>query len=265
MEKFQKYCLSLLIIVVYTNLQAQINCNIIEDEDCKKACEIYNKSGYQGSKESQKDLDKAIALCPSFSEAFMEKSVPYLKRGNFVTWKTLIDHAVELNPKSHLGYRGWCKFQFLRDYKGAISDIEALEKIYPTGYLGYSSNGDYELHITKAMCYSALGQKEKAISIFENQLARTDHNLGTYDYYQLGVTYFELGIYDKALENFEKQSKYNDFSENIYYKGKIAKIRNKDYLDLKKMALQSYDSGKTMKEGYTHHFNKIYRIQILEL
>ncbi len=265
MEKFQKYCLSLLILVVYSNLQAQINCNAIEGEDCKKACEIYNDSGYQGSRESQENFDKAIALCPSFSDAFMEKSVPYLKRGDFVTWKTLIDQAVDINPKSQLGYRGWCKFQFLRDYKGAIADLEALEKIYPTGYLGYSANGDYELHTTKAMCYSALGQKEKAVSIFESQLAKTDHNLGVYDHYQLGVTYFELGKYDKALENFEKQSKHNDFAENIYFKSKVAKIRNKDYLDLKELALKSYDEGKNMRDVYTHHFNKVYRKQIEEL
>lgn len=266
MEKFQKYCLSLLLIVVYSNLQSQVNCNAMEDEDCKKACELYNYWGnYQGLSESQENLDKAIELCPNFSNAYMEKAVPYLKRGDFITWKILVDKAVALEPKKHLGYRGWCRYQFLRDYKGAIADIEALEKIYPTGYLGYSANGDYELHIAKALCYSALGQKEKAVSIIENQLADKAHNTGFYDYYQLGVTYFELGKYDKALENFEKQSKLYDFAENIYFKSKVAKVRNKDYLDLKMMALKSYDEGKTMKESYTHHFNKVYRTQIEEL
>lgn len=266
MEKFQKYCLSLLILVVYSNIQAQVNCNAVEGKDCKKACELHNYWGeYQGSRESQEGFDEAIKLCPNFSNAYMEKAVPYLKNGDFVTWKILIDKAVSISPEKYLGYRGWCKYQFLRDYKGAIADIEALEKIYPTGYLGYSANGDYELHIAKAICYSALGQKEKAISIIENQLAKKEHNIGLFDYYQLGVTYFELSKYDKALENFEKQSKQNDFAENIYFKSKVAKIRNKDYLDLKKMALKSYDEGKTMKDGYTHHFNKVYRTQIEEL
>lgn len=265
MEKLPKYFLSLFIVVLYTNLHAQVNCNVIEGENCKKACEIYNDSGIQGSKESQENFDKAITLCPSFSDAYMEKSVPYLKRGDFLTWKIWIDKAVELNPKMHLGYRGWCRYQFLRDYNGAIADIEALEKIYPTGYLGYSANGDYELHIAKALCYSAIGQKEKAISIIENQLSKKDHNVGLYDHYQLGVTYFETGKYDKALENFEKQSKVDDFAENIYFRSKVSKVRNKDYLDLKTLALKTYDEGKTMKDGYTHHFNKVYRTQMAEL
>lgn len=267
MEKFQKYCLSFLILVMYSNLQSQVNCSAIEGEDCKKACEIYNflDSINQGNRESQEGFDKAIELCRGFSNAYSEKAVPYLKRGDFVNWKIWIDKAVAIDPKMHLGYRGWCRYQFVRDYKGAISDIEALEKIYPTGYLGYSANGDYELHIAKALCYSALNQKEKAISIIESQLAKKDHNVGLYDYYQLGVTYFELGKYDKALENFEKQSKENDFAENIYFKSKVSKIRNKDYLDLKRLALKTYDEGKTMNDGYTHHFNKVYRTQIEQL
>jgi len=265
MEKLPKYFLSLFIVVLYTNLHAQVNCNVIEGENCKKACEIYNGSGIQGFKESQENFDRAIALCPSFSDAYIEKSVPHLKRGDFLTWKILIDKAVELNPKMHLSYRGWCRYQFLRDYNGAIADIEALEKIYPTGYLGYSANGDYELHIAKALCYSATGQKEKAISIIENQLSEKDHNVGLYDHYQLGVTYFETGKYDKALENFEKQSKVDDFAENIYFRSKVSKVRNKDYLDLKTLALKTYDEGKMMKDGYTHHFNKVYRTQMAEL
>ena len=265
MEKFPKYFLSICILVIYTNLQAQVNCNSIEGENCKKACEIFNHdSGSQGSQQSQENLDKAIVLCPSFSDAYMEKSVPYLKRGDFVTWKKLIDKAVELDPANQLGYRGWCKLQFLRDYEGAIEDFDQLEKYRPEN-LGYSKNGNYNLYVAKAICYSALNQKEKAIKILENLFKTKNYNFGLYDYYQLGVTYFELTQYDKALENFEKQSKIYDFAENIYFKSKVAKIRNKDYLDLKNLALKTYDEGKYMKDAYTHHFNKVYRTQIAEL
>ncbi|REC73527.1 hypothetical protein DRF60_19320 [Chryseobacterium elymi] len=265
MEKFQRYYLSFLLLIVYTNTIAQVNCNAVEGENCKKACELYNwASDRQGSRESQEAFDKAIGLCPEFSNSYMEKAVPYLKNGDFVTWKILIDKAVAANPKMHLGYRGWCKFQFLRDYKGAIQDLEELKKYYPDD-LGRSLNGDYHLEVVKAMSYSALGQKEKAAEIIEKALASKGYFKGMYDHYQLGVTYFELGRYDKALDNFEKQSKENNFAENIYFKSKVSKIRNKDYLDLKKLALMTYDEGKTMKDVYTHHFNKIYRKQIEEL
>ena len=265
MEKFQRYYLSFLLLIVYTNTIAQVNCNAIEGEDCKKACELYNTaSDLQGSQASQEGFDRAIELCPDFSNAYMEKAVPYLKNGDFATWKILIDKAVALDPKRHLGYRGWCKFQFLRDYKGAVLDLEELKKYYSED-LGRSLNGDYNLDVVKAMSYSALGQKERAVGIIERLLAARGYVKGMFDHYQLGVTYFELGRYDKALENFEKQSKEYDFAENIYFKSKVSKIRNKDYLDLKMLALKTYDEGKTMKDVYTHHFNKIYRKQIDEL
>ncbi|KMQ66756.1 hypothetical protein ACM46_04425 [Chryseobacterium angstadtii] len=262
MEKFQRYYLSFLLLIVYTNTIAQVNCNAVEGENCKKACELYNwASDRQGSHESQEAFDKAIGLCPDFSNSYMEKAVPYLKNGDFVTWKILIDKAVTADPKMHLGYRGWCKFQFLRDYSGAVRDLEELKKYYPED-LGRSLNGDYHLDVVKAMSYSALGQKEKAAAIIEKALATKGYFKGMYDHYQLGVTYFELGRYDKASENFEKQSKEYDFAENIYFKSKVSKIRNKDYLDLKMLALRTYDEGKTMKDVYTHHFNKVYRNQI---
>lgn len=265
MDKFQRYYLSFLLLIVYTNTIAQVNCNAIEGEDCKKACELYNQSSeLQGFRASQEGFDRAIELCPDFSNAYMEKAVPYLKNGDFATWKILIDKAVALDPKMHLGYRGWCKFQFLRDYKGAILDLEELKKYYPED-LGRSQNGDYHLDVVKAMSYSALGQKEKTVGIIERLLATRGYVKGMFDHYQLGVTYFELGRYDKALENFEKQSKEYNFAENIYFKSKVSKIRNKDYLDLKMLALKTYDEGKTMKDGYTHHFNKVYKQQIEEL
>lgn len=266
MEKFPKYFLSFFLLVIYTNLQAQVNCNSLEGEDCKKACEIYNNADqFQGSRESQETYDKAIELCPTFSSAYIEKSVPYLKIGDFITWKKLIDKAVEIDPKMHLPYRAWCKFQFLRDYKGAIADFDQMQKLGLTLNAFTSQNGHYNLEVVRGICYSAIGQKQKAISIIENQLSDKDHILGLFDNYQLGVTYYELNKYDKALENFEKQSTIFDFAENIYFKAKVSKIRNKDYLDLKKKALKSYDEGKTMKDLYTHHFNKVYKTQIAEL
>lgn len=265
MEKFQRYYLSFLLLIVYTNTIAQVNCNAVEGENCKKACEQYNwASDRQGSRESQGAFDKAISLCPDLSSSYMEKAVPYLKNGAFLAWKILIDKAVAVDPKMYLGYRGWSKFQFFGDYKRAIQDLGELKKYYPD-HLGRSLNGDYHLDVVRAISYSALGQKEKAVGIIENLLVSKGYFKGVYDHYQLGVTYFELGRYDKALENFEKQSKENNFAENIYFKSKVSKIRNKDYLDLKKLVLTTYDEGKTIRDVYAHHFNKIYRKQIEQL
>ena len=80
---------------------AQINCNVYKwagDTVCFRACQLYETAGYtwQGTRFSQMLYDSVIAICPSFDMAYMEKAVPYLKRGDFVTWRIWIDKAVAL-------------------------------------------------------------------------------------------------------------------------------------------------------------------------
>ncbi|KPE51463.1 hypothetical protein [Chryseobacterium indologenes] len=263
MEKFQRYYLSFLLLIVYTNTIAQVSCNAVEGEDCKKACELYSwDSDIQVSRASLEGVDKAVELYPDFSHTYKEKSVPYLKNGDFVTWRILINQAVALDPKRNLGYRGWYRIEFLTDYNEAIQDPEELKK-YDYDDLGRSKNSNYNLNIVRALSYRESDQKEKdkTFGNIGNLSPSKNYFKGLYGHYQLGVTYFELGRYDQALTNFEKQSKAYEFAENIYFKSKVSKIRNKDYLDLKVLALNTYDEGKIIKDAYTHHFNKVYRTQ----
>ena len=51
---------------------------------------------YQFQREFQETLDNSIKICPNFAYAYREKSTAYLKSGDFLTWKKLIDKAVDL-------------------------------------------------------------------------------------------------------------------------------------------------------------------------
>jgi tetratricopeptide (TPR) repeat protein len=209
----------LFLAIVYT-INAQPNCHafLYRGDTLKyEACVISQgiEGHYQFSREFQKVLDKAISIDPSFDYAYREKSVAYLKSGDFLTWKKLMDKAVNANPIENLGYRGWCRYQFFRDYDGAIEDIERLDAL--TSYdIGTSANGDYHLHIARAICYKALGKYSKAIEIIETQLSKEEYFIGKYDYLHLGVLYFETGEYEKALNALAMQEKKNDLAENQY-------------------------------------------------
>lgn len=246
------------------NLNAQVNCEAFKyygDTLQYKACQLVENIDdkyYQFSREFQESYDKAIEICPYFAYGYREKSVAYLKSGDFITWKELMDKAVKYDEKGNLGYRGWCKYQFFKDYDGAIEDFETLEKL--VNDIGYSQNGDYHLQIAKAICYSALGKKQKAIEIIKKQIAKKDYQIGLFDYYQLGVIYFQVGDFENAKRAFQKQSEINQLAENLYYIGKIAKIENKisEYEVDKKNAIELYKKGQNLKDNYTHHFNKVY-------
>lgn len=214
------YTILLINLLTFAITNAQ-NCNVflyqkdtLQHEACIIAQDAY--SHYQYSKEYQEILDKAIEKCPHFSYAYRNKSMAYLKSGDFITWKYLIDKAVEYDFRENIGYRGWCKFQFFRDYQGCIDDIEALEAI-SKGNIGYSAGGQYHLKVAKALCYKQLGDVDKAITIMEDYMTDPTTQISVFDHLHLGVMYLESGEYDKAIIQFNLQSTQNELAENQYY------------------------------------------------
>ncbi len=244
---------------------SQPNCNVYlykGDTALYKACKFAEENGrgyYQFDRRMHAVYDSALAICDRFAYAYRVKSVAYLKSGDFLTWKKLIDQAVKYEPELHMGYRGWCRYQFFRDYDGAIKDIENLEKLIAYD-IGYSANGNYHLMIAKALCYMELDEKQKAIDIIEKQLAKEDYEAGLFDYYQLGVCYFQMGNDEKALFYLLKQKDQKVLAETEYYLAKIYKSQGKmeEYKSHKSNALEYYQKGHILFDDYSHHTNKVY-------
>ena len=245
-------------------LWGQPNCEVFRyngDSLKYKACKKSEEAGnyYQFSREFQEILDEALAIDSTFAYAYREKSVAYLKSGDFLTWKTLMDQAVAYDPKGNLGYRGWCRYQFFRDYQGAIADIERLDSL--TNYdIGYSANGDYHLHFARAICYQAIGKQQKALAIIDSLLSSEEYNVGVYDYLHLGALRLALGDYEPAVQAFRKQEVLNDLAENQYYLALVYKAmkRTEPYLSHLAKAQEMYKQGRIMKDTYTHQYNKVY-------
>jgi len=248
--------------------QAQDNCNVFlwEGDSCRYlSCKYLDEApGYfQLRREYHEIKDKAIEICPEYSLPYKHKSTSYLKTGDFINWKKLIDKAVKLNPEKNLDYRGWCRFQFFRDYEGAIKDIETLDSLVNYD-IGFCQNGDYHLNVAKGLCYKMLGQKAKAIQIIESQMESDSASIGLYDYLHLGVLYLEEGQPDHALELFSKQLDVNELAEAYYYRAMA--LEALDEKDEARRTLQqakdAYLSSKFMLDIYTHHVDKVFLKEI---
>ena len=161
-------------------------------------------------------LDSAILICPYFGYAYREKAAPYVKSGNLIAWRENIDLAVKYDSSGYLPVRASLRYKFFADYEGTIHDIELLEKISKTDIV-YTSNGTYHLTVVKAICYKQLGKISEGIKILENLLGQKDYSVGLYDYLHLGVMYYQVGQYEKAMEALNKQLVQYDFAEVQYY------------------------------------------------
>lgn len=256
------------LLLFKTILLSAPNCYVFkEDDNCYSACkEVEEAVRYpQGSFMSQKHFDRSIELCPTFAYSYMEKAVPYLKRGDFITWKKLIDKAVELKPADYLGYRGWCRYQFLKDYQGAIEDIEQLEELSKYD-IGYSQNGDYHLIIAKALAYKGMGEKNKALDIIKAQLAKSDYTPMSYDYFHLGVLELEVGDTASAVASLKKQIEINDYLAETYFYLAIASKKGQrltDYQNYLHKAKMFYETGKFRTDAYVETADKIYYSDII--
>lgn len=219
---------------------------------------------YQFSYPYQQALDKALAIDPSYDYAYRAKSTAYLKSGDFLTWKQLIDKAVEYNLEEHLGYRGWCRYQFFRDYTGAIRDIELLDSLVDYD-IGYSANGNYHLHVARALCYKAIGQPARAISIIKVLLKSPGYMPNMYDYLHLGVLYLEAGNLTHARAALESQLGLNDLAEARYYLARVAQQEGDTAAARAQLeqALQRYEERKYLFDDYSHPPDRIFREDIM--
>jgi tetratricopeptide (TPR) repeat protein len=256
------------IVVLCQNIIMAQNCNAFlyqKDTLQYEACMIAEEAHqyYQYSREYHEIMDKAIEKCPRFSYAYRHKSIAYLKSGDFITWKYLIDKAVEYDFTGNIGYRGWCKFQFFRDYQGAIDDIESFEAVYK-GNIGYSAGGHYHLKVAKALCYKQLGKIDKAIALMEQYMQDTTLKISVFDHLHLGVMYLEKGDYNKAIDQFNLQNTQSALAENQYYLALCyQKMGNTTlFSDHMNKAKEMYQRNQKMVFHYTEPLDRVYLEEI---
>ena len=240
--------------------RSQTNCKVFTDSCHIKACLLYNAADSfpQGTRKSQQYYDSAIKVCPDYADAWHEISVPYLKRGDFLTWRKYLDKAVSLKPQLYLGSRGWCRFKFLRDYEGALSDLQKLDTL--TGFNpSYSGDGNYHLYNVMALCERELGNYQKALHYFslgiDSMLAQKGEAwIGFSDFLHRAVTKMRMKDYAGALTDLNRQmKKYDNYAEIYYYQGLIFNATGR-----KQEAAASFDKAKTLMSSGSHHLSDIY-------
>jgi len=141
MEKFQKYCLSVLLVIICSNISAQASNGSIKSEDCKKLYEIYSQ---------------------------------------------ILGHECE------------------------ISQEFCLKE--------------------KSICCFAISHKQNAVDLIEKFFSGKQKESPNKN--KFGGDSSEKEKHRQLLKNFENSSKNHLFIAILYFKTKVSKVRNKDYLSV---------------------------------
>ncbi len=210
-----------LILLFCVNVNGQVNCHIYpKGSSMRKACELSHKAieYRQGSRKSQELFDASISTDPNFSWSYMEKSVPFFKRGLLLEGLKLLNKAVELEPEYYLCYRAFWYFQY-QNYKLCVRDLERYYSL-PNAYNEQTPGGDRDMRILLGMSYAKLGNLKKAIEVVEECINQNEIDYYLTDYAVLGMFYFKNKEYQKALKVLKKQIKIaNNFPDAHYYMG----------------------------------------------
>ena len=265
MGKSQKLYLSIIILCFCLSCENKPSSNDITEKRVL-AKKTYKKAIHfmQGSTPFQNGIAEAVAIDSTYQEAVYELSVAHLKRGMPNKWLPQYNKAVKLDSVTRIPWRGYLYLWFYRDYKKAIDDFDASDKLTPK-YLDAPQG--HSVDYWRGIAYLGLNNYGKSNWYFEKHIKKESEEFGE-DYVDItaflynGIAYFESGNYENALINFEKQLKHgkNLSADAKYYKSII--LKSKDKISEAKIlidsAIDDFNMGYYNNRAYVETLRQIY-------
>ncbi|MBK6266139.1 tetratricopeptide repeat protein [Marivirga sp. S37H4] len=169
----------------------------------------------QGSLLSQTMFEILKSQYPDYSDVYFEQSVAFNKYGNHARGFELLDQAVELDPEMHLGYRGYMKLRFLRDFNGALKDFNRLDSLTPNFVDAPWGEG---IDFLRGECYFGKKDYPKAIEMFNRNIEHHKEDWADiHSFVYLGLCEYELGNYEKAISEFKRALKQSEYTPESYF------------------------------------------------
>ena len=209
------------------------------------------------------DYEAAIELNPDNSDAWMERSVSFNKAGDFKKGFEYLDKAVELEPKKHLGYRGWIRLRKMRDYDKALIDFARLDSLTPN--VADAPWGE-DIDFLRGECYFGNKNYQKAIESFNLSIVNQGEDWADiHTFVYLGICQYELENYEKAITEFERALLQSKHTPEAYLG--LAKAYQKlgEIERAKENVLKAEEEIHYKRDDvYNEYLNEIYISEILE-
>ncbi|MDB9954038.1 tetratricopeptide repeat protein [Flavobacteriaceae bacterium] len=217
----------------------------------------------QGNYISQTVFNVLKFQYPNYSDAYFEQSVPFNKRGEFARGFELLNKAVQLEPSLHLGYRGYMKLRFLRDYKNALLDFNRLDSLTPNFI---DAPWGEDIDFLRGECYYGIKEYSKAIICFKRNIENNKEDwvdINTFVY--LGLCEYELGNYEQSILEHQRALKQSANTPEAHFG--LAKVYLKlNNLDKAKEHIlkAELNIGYKRKDPYKEFQNELFLSEIVQ-
>jgi tetratricopeptide (TPR) repeat protein len=198
------------------------------------------------------------------SDEYMEYSVvKFNKAGDFHTGFKYLNKAVELNPTSHLGYRGWIRLRKIRDYENALADFDRLDSLTPNFV---DAPWGEAIDFLRGECYFGKKDYQKAIKFFNQNIKNQKEDWADiHSFVYLGLCEYELGNYEKAITEFQRALKQSEYTPEAYFGIAQAYHKLKQLEKAKENTIKAEQNFEYKREdSYNEFLNEIYLSEILE-
>jgi len=198
------------------------------------------------------------------SDDYMEYSiVKFNKAGDFHKGFIYLNKAVELNPSSHLGYRGWIRLRKIRDYDNALSDFNRLDSLTPNFV---DAPWGEDIDFLRGECYFGKKDYQKAIELFNQNIQNQKEDwVDIHSFVYLGLCKYELGNYEKSIDEFLRALKQSENIPESYFGLARAYQKLGEIEKAKENILKAEENiGYKRDDIYNEFLNEIYLSEIIE-
>lgn len=209
-----------------------------------------------------RDYETAIKYNQNNSNAWMERSVSFNKAGDFEKGFEYLNKAVELNPKLHLGYRGWVRLRKMRDFDKALIDFNKLDSLTPDFV---DAPWHEDIDFLRGECFFGNKDYKKAIKHFNRNIEiNKEEWVDLHSFVYLGLCEFNLGNYEKSITEFKRALKQSDFTPEAYFGISKAYYKLGEVKKAKENILKAEENIHYKRENiYNEFLNEIYLSEIL--
>ncbi len=266
MEKLSKLYLSIILLLI-ANFSLAQNDSILNAKKEKFIVKKYWHQFSYNSSEWQIYLDSALIIEPQNAYLWQQKSMPNFKNGKYYDGMRFLNKAVQYDTLAWLGYRGFMKCIFMKDYTNAIIDIKYIYNKRPI-----EQKMDHSYPFWIGLSYLKLHQLDSAAYYLGTSiniaLLKGKDAVHYVDWFYLGLTKYKQKNYKEALLCFDNASAQNShFPDAEFYKAMIL-LQKKQKGEAKSLLIQArmnIANGYRMNEDNEVYVNYPYQITSFEI